>query len=284
MNKFFDWIKQHKLIAFCILLFLVSLVVVPMIIWQAYLVGRNNAIITTDFSAGDILVFVGAILGGSITLIGVLISIKYARSNFLDDIKNRVQPFLAASLLQVESTYNPIMDCMNQRYYGQGSEGKEDCIEIPKCYEYKYEEYEPKRMYIVIRKNLEPKYLRNLEEKEKKIFQTNCEENVDKNNCTGLKYVAKSGTIRIRNCGNGVALNTSVYCNRVLYFTDDDKVVTLRTLQVGECIDIGALIYIDGTKQEYYLKLACNDIYKGNYLFIIKFGYEDGKFYCQQIE
>ena len=88
--------NKIKIVIVCFVLF----ILIPLFINYIY---RNCTIyrfLNFKWSAGDMIQFYGAIIGGVLTVYGVYLTINYTQSNYEDDIRNRVLPYIAFNFLE----------------------------------------------------------------------------------------------------------------------------------------------------------------------------------------
>jgi len=205
-----------------------------------------------EWSAGDVLAFYGVLVGAVATVWGVYLSIQYSRSNYQEDVKNRVLPFIALTPLKVRAKYLP-------------PHSVEPLKLISKPIEYK--EYKVEKIYYIIEKG-------QVSVKNHLTPQQN--ENVEKG---GWRWETDaSGTMQLmcielvtlplelENVGNGVANHFQIGLNSS---TTDEKFWNYTTpmpLKVGETLNIH--IYCeDGvqSKGSYVFDLIYEDIHGTKY-------------------
>lgn len=72
------------------------IIVVPYTISAAYFLGLNSKVPNTMFTAGELLMYYGAILASAGTAAGVFYTIKYTQENYREDQHKRVFPYIVA--------------------------------------------------------------------------------------------------------------------------------------------------------------------------------------------
>lgn len=102
-----DFIRNHiKALA---IFFIVFIVAIPLLINFAFKVSAPIGILFAEWDAGNALAFYGVIVASFSTVVGVYLSIEYSQKNLQADTKNRVQPYLFLSVMDVHNDYNPFL-------------------------------------------------------------------------------------------------------------------------------------------------------------------------------
>ena len=86
-NNFWGAFMNKKKIFLSIILLVILLVIIPLIINNLYKYDFGIELFRCEWSAGDMLSFYGSILGGLLTLVGVIITIKYERNSKLEEFE-----------------------------------------------------------------------------------------------------------------------------------------------------------------------------------------------------
>lgn len=101
MKKFISWLKKHKVISISILIVLVVFVIPKIIDWVYFCYdGEAN----TTFNSRDILNFWGTIVGGTIVLIGVFITINQSNRKAEESRKKHIKPKLSSALKRIDDS------------------------------------------------------------------------------------------------------------------------------------------------------------------------------------
>jgi hypothetical protein len=96
-----DFIRKHKRLS--IFLFIALLIIIPVIVWLLYPFGM----ISSGFTAGDIITYIGAIIAGLSTIIGVYLSVQTSQEGYKKDQKGRVLPYVYFNHLHRTSDLPP---------------------------------------------------------------------------------------------------------------------------------------------------------------------------------
>lgn len=137
MKKF---ISKNKLIL--ILASFTFIVIIPALINCLFKWASPCSFFVAEWNAGDALSFYGAILASIATILGVYFSIEHAQQSYREDEVNRVKPYFSLTEYSSRSKYNVLQDALLD------SEEKESTEQSQSF----YEEYKPKKIFIVIDK------------------------------------------------------------------------------------------------------------------------------------
>ena len=243
-------LKKHwkSLLAFSV----VTIIIIPFIIHICFKINTPIKFFQAEWSAGDVLAFYGVLVGAVATVWGVYLSIQYSRSNYQEDVKNRVLPFIALTRLKTKSKWSPFI------VEDELSETEEKC---------KYEEYVISEVYFVISNGSIEAKSALTKEQQKKIERGGC---CWRDNGGGrIQLVAidlLSLPLELENVGNGVANLFTLGLNKTTVSESEWKYLTPMPVKVGQTIYIH--IYCeDGSASigTYYLDTIYEDIYRNKY-------------------
>ena len=253
-----------------ILLFIIiGLVLIPFLIHLFFKINSCCEFFIAEWTAGDVLAFYGVLLGSVATVWGVYLSIQFSRSNYEDDTKRKVLPFIVLTTLKVKVKYNPLamQDIRKETV-------KKDT----------YEEVLLNEVYFI---------LSNDKIEVKTTLTAQQEQNIHQggarwiNGENGSKSLVATDLLSlpmvIENVGNGVANLFRVGLNSNSIAEDDWKYVTPMPFKVGQTLYIH--IYSEDAKLslgEYSLDLVYEDIYKNQYRqrYTIEIGEKDNQVYA----
>jgi len=91
-------VLKYKIASILIVAF-IAIFVVPILINAAFRIPAPFAWMALDWDVRVALSFYGVLLGSVIGVVGVFLSIRYAQSNYREDVRNRVLPFFAIELI-----------------------------------------------------------------------------------------------------------------------------------------------------------------------------------------
>ena len=205
-----------------------------------------------EWSAGDVLAFYGVLVGAVATVWGVYLSIQYSRSNYQEDVKNRVLPFIALTTLKVRSKYSPFHIADIRKKISDPNE---------------YEEYKVEKIYYIIEKGkITPKTgLTN--EQEQKLKQGGMRWETNDSGTTQLVCIdLVTLPFELENVGNGAANRFRIGLNSQTTEEKDWQYTTPMPLKVGETLYVHVYCE-DGeeSKGNYILDLFYEDIYSNKY-------------------
>ena len=89
-----------------LIFFIVAIIIVPFLIHVCFKINAPITFLEAEWGAGDVLAFYGVLVGAVATVWGVYLSIQYSRSNYQEDVKNRVLPFIALTTLKVRTKFS----------------------------------------------------------------------------------------------------------------------------------------------------------------------------------
>lgn len=252
MKKVFDYVKKHL-----VSLIIVVIVLIPVIIYLLSVIpllpsGGND---WSGFWGG----YIGAIIGGICTVIGVYWTIEYSQENYKEDVRKRVLPYMALTVLHKDIKTNifNLLEISHEESHIDDSVDEENA----------YKEYRLNKIFIII-ENGEVKYTKWLSDEQVLLIKNNGYEEVYDSGVTISSYKEFiSIPLEIDNVGNGAAIRFEIGLNRV-----DEK----EPILVGPInIKVGGKLYIhifsDDLEDnninlgEYILELHYEDIYTNAY-------------------
>lgn len=244
-----ELLKKHK--KSIIWFFIIGILIMPSLIHLVFKTHTPIDFLVAVWDAGDVLAFYGVLIGSIATVWGVYLSIEYSRSNYQEDVKNRVLPFIALTTLKTKTKFSPfnISDTNNVAH----STG--------------YEEFKLEKIYYVINEGVvtvKPSLTAKQEEKVKQggwNWETN-ESGTMQLVCIDLVTMP----FEIENVGNGVANQFRMGLNPEKVDEENWKYITPIPLKVGQSLYVH--IYCeDGVKSKgnYILDLVYEDIYCNKY-------------------
>ena len=205
-----------------------------------------------EWSAGDVLAFDGVLVGAVATVWGVYLSIQYSRSNYQEDVKNRVLPFIALTTLKVRSKYSPFRETDVPQKTSESNE---------------YEEYKIKKIYYVIEKGQISVTSRLQQEQETTLKQGGWHWELNDSGSMQLVCVDLIALpFELENVGNGAANRLRIGLNSQPVDEKKWKYTTAMPLKVGETLYIHVYCQ-DGaeSKGSYIFDLVYEDIYANKY-------------------
>ena len=256
---------NRKKILQIIIAFIIFIFIIPLMINWLFKQCSPFEIFVTEWTAGDALSFYGSLVGATLTVFGVYLTIQYSQRNYREDIHNRVLPFLALYSLRSRSHYQMFAPNIQAQNLEQTPD---------------YEEYRLKEIYFILENG--KINIRSSLSKEQKQFLIQ----------GGLKYVSNASNsyslcdtnfvsvpLELENVGNGAAINLRIGLNKC---TDKEPVyITPINLKQNALIYVHIFSESPAEKDfgDYNLEFHYNDIYKRHY--VQKYGFtiktEDNK-------
>jgi len=245
-----DWIKRYKWYLFSF--FIVFIVLIPLVINIAFKYNATFEFARAEWNASAAFSFYGTLLAAVITVYGVFLSIRYAQSNYREDVRNRVLPYIVLTHYNSES-HTDLFSLMQG--VGENNDDKK---------ENEYEEYKMEKVYFVIKSNL-VEVARSLTKEQNEIIHKGgftFKKNSDNWSLSNVPFV--SCPLETENVGNGVAVNFIIGFKRL-----KQKKVYLSPLQLkrnqtiyihifSECVD-------ENIEGDYELEFLYYDIYSTQY-------------------
>ena len=230
---------------------IIGIVVIPILIHIAFKIKSPIDFFVAVWDAGDFLAFYGALVGSIATVWGVYLSIEYSRSNYQEDVKKRVLPFVVLTNLRSKPKIS----------FFSGANTKK----VP--FSSEYEEYKIQKIYYIIKDgNITAQTWLSAEQQEK-IEQGGFLWRTDE---SGTKSVLRvdlvSIPLELENVGNGVAIQFRVGLNSNVIDEEKWQHINPMPLKVGQSLYVH--IYCDDgekSKGSYILDLVYDDIYGNKY-------------------
>ncbi len=269
MRKIPTWLN-----AVIFLLIGIALVIgIPFLINESYWDGKGYQ---TIWGATDVFLYYGTIIAAVIGVAGVYLSIQAANKNYREDVKARVLPFIALTLLDAHTRVN-LLDLLlkAEENLPKSEQREEDSIE--------YCETKLERIFYVISagRKITPK--EDLKKEQYEIIKSCGNKWVT--NASGGKSLIQidyvSIPFEIENVGNGTAVNL-----RIGFYEAKSKPHYIRPMMLKQNQSLYIHIFsseeFDVICGDYIFEVHYEDIYGNKYLqkFPVEFGIqEDGKKY-----
>ncbi len=236
--------------------------VVPFLIHWAFKTPAFCNFLVPKWCAGDVLSFYGAILASIATVLGVFFSIDYAKSNYQQDIKDQVRPFLIITRLRTKSNYNPLRDM------------PAELLEEPEKQEFvpqslQYDEFVVDQLAITIGEGA-IKFQYELDEPTMRLIAQ--KGFYSEHHGKGLTMLHQSGMmyfpLNIENAGKGVATTLTIGFNKLDLPEHEYKFIEPINLACNDklylqifCADVKD----ERNRGEYHLDFRYHDIYQTQY-------------------
>lgn len=256
MDKILKWVKKYPKIVIALVIIGIPIIVYLLSIVPLLPAGKNND--WAGFWGG----YVGAIIGGGCTVIGVYWTIIYTQENFKEDVRNRSLPYLALTTLECDRSTN-LFHLMEENNNLESNEA-----------DY-YREHRLDGVYIII-ENGEIKYRKRLSDDNKLLLKNGGLEKQlkDKKGCVSICDRGMiSMPIEFENVGNGAALSFRLGLNHE--DSKDPTYILPLNLKVGDKFYTHIFstdnIESDVNHGRYILGIVYNDIYQNEYFQKYKF-------------
>lgn len=249
-------LRKHRLSLLIVGILL--LVVIPVAINYIFKMPVFCELLVAEWTAGDALSFYGVLVGVLAAVWGIHLSIEAAQVNYKDDIRNRVLPFIALSLLRVKT----------KGIFGAGlSNTPEDMQSSPDQTKNEYSEYKRDKVCFVIEGGSVKAMNRLTEEQERKVQSGGVEwENTSYGKAL-VNVGLLSAPIEIENVGNGAANSLRIGLNSRAIDDSDYKFITSMPFKIGQ--KLGVHLYCEnhnGSSNGIYdLDIVYEDIYGNRY-------------------
>ena len=206
-------IKKHKYSIVAVIVFLV--IIIPLAIHCLFKIHPSMPFFAAEWDAGDLLQFYGTLLAASGAIIGVGLTIWYSLSNYNDDTRKRVLPFLVITPLKGVSRFNLLADYYQRIANKDMIDGEpEEADSAEENKEPVYEEHKRERTYYVIDNGIK-KYERLPEEYLSLLEKRGFVNEYDNNGVEVVKHIPFiSMPMLIENVGNGPAVNLRIGFNK----------------------------------------------------------------------
>lgn len=235
-----------------LIFFVVAIIIIPFLIHICFKINMPIKFFQAEWSAGDVLAFYGVLVGAVATVWGVYLSIQYSRSNYQEDVKNRVLPFIALTTLKVRSKFSPLHIADICKKMSDPNE---------------YEEYKVEKIYYIIEKGKITAKTGLTDEQEQKLKQGGmCWETNDSGTIQLVCIDLVTLPFELENVGNGAANRFRIGLNSQTTAEKDWQYTTPMPLKVGETLYVHVYCE-DGveSKGSYILDLVYEDIYSNKY-------------------
>lgn len=235
-----------------LIFFVIAIIIIPFLIHICFKINMPIKFLQAEWGAGDVLSFYGVLVGSVATVWGVYLSIQYSRSNYQEDVKNRVLPFIALTTLKARSNFNPF-DITN--------------IKKPISDHKAYEEYKVEKIYYVIEKGKITPKSGLTQAQEEKLKQGGWHWETNDSGLTQLVCLnLVTLPFELENVGNGAANRFRIGLNAQDTEEETWQYTTPMPLKVGETLYVH--IYCENgvdSKGNYILDLVYEDIYSNKY-------------------
>ena len=250
------WLCKNKW--YILIAVFITVFIMPFVINVSFKISAPLYFLEAEWQASDVLTFYGSILAGSLTVVGVFLSIRCSQHSYKEDARNRVRPYLAVSILSKKMKLRPLHP-PDPPTDEDSSMNAKDCQET-------YEEFINDMFYIIV-SNDGIAYQTELTEKQlflKKKFGHGVINGSD-----GRKYETcgecSSHTLIVTNVGLGAAVNFTLQLGTP---NEKDSYRVPRTLNIGETVHVN--IYFENPisikTREYTLSFRYHDINNEEYL------------------
>lgn len=253
MDKIFVWIKTHLIMALIIIIIIVPVLVYFLSVLPLFPSGDNND--WAGFWGG----YIGAIIGGVCTVVGVYWTIQYTQNNYEEDVRNRSLPYIALTTLQCNRTTN-LFNLWND------DNGELERKEVQKDIG-QYQEYRLDKVFIIIEEG-KIKYKKHLSKEEELLIKNGGLAEIQHTN--GMTVVDKgviSVPFEFENVGNGAALSFRIGLNREV--NENARYIVPSSLKVGEKVYVHIFsqnnIHENINHGKYMLEVYYEDIFRNSY-------------------
>lgn len=236
------------------------LIVIPIVINYVFKIPAFCKLLVAEWTAGDALSFYGMLVGALAAVWGIYISIEAAQDNYKDDVRNRVLPFIALSLLEVK-TKSVLADDLSK------APESDEMLSLPNQKGNEYLEFKREKVFFVIEGGSVKAMNRLTEEQERRVQTGGVEW---KNTSYGKALVTVglvSAPIEMENVGNGAANTLRIGLNPRAIDDSDYKFITSMAFKINQ--KLGIHIYCEnhnGSSNGYYdLDIVYEDIYGNTY-------------------
>lgn len=232
--------------------FVIAIIIIPFLIHICFKINAPIKFFQAEWGAGDVLAFYGVLVGAVATVWGVYLSIQYSRSNYQEDVKNRVLPFIALTTLKVRSKFSPFHIADIRKKISDPNE---------------YEEYKIEKIYYIIEKGKITAKIGLTKEQEEKIKQGGWRWETNDSGTTQLICIdLVTLPLELENVGNGAANRFRIGLNAQTTEEQAWQYTTPMPLKVGETLYVHVYCE-DGveSKGNYILDLVYEDIYSNKY-------------------
>ena len=254
-----DFIRKHiKALA---VFFIVFIVAIPLLINLAFKVSAPIGILFAEWDAGSALAFYGVIVASFSTVAGVYLSIDYSQKNLQADTKNRVQPYLFLSTMNVHNDYDPFLDGFDKAFEEFAPQKSEDrSIESTGYSESKLD----KAFFVISAKGITVQ--QNLTEEQRESLEHRGFRDIKDAMWTiGVHDDLISIPCEVENVGSGAAINIRVGFNRT---NGEKKYIRPIALKTGQTLylHIFSVNPPENMLGEYELEFRYEDIIGTKYL------------------
>lgn len=243
-------LKQYWKVFF--IFFVVAIIIIPLLIHICFKINTPIEFFQAEWSAGDVLAFYGVLVGAVATVWGVYLSIQYSRSNYQEDVKNRVLPFIALTTLKVRSRFSIFH---TSDMHDNISESNE------------YEEYKVEKIYYIIKKGKVTPKTGLTGEQEQKLKQGGLRWETNDSGTAQLVCIdLVTMPFELENVGNGVANRFRIGLNSQTVDENVWQYTTPMPFKIGETLYVHVYCE-DGEESKgiYILDLIYEDIYSNKY-------------------
>lgn len=253
--------NKIKIVIVCFAFF----ILIPLLINYIYRNGAICRFLNFKWSAGDMIQFYGAIIGGVLTVYGVYLTINYTQSNYEDDIRNRVLPYIAFNFLE-QKTIRGLLE-------------EEIDVEDDNMLKIGMNEFDLEEIYFVVNNGMvEAKLFLTKDQKRRIINGGVINQHISKGVTAVIDSQLIYQTIILENVGVGAAIQARVGFNKAE--CSDPKFCKPMTLKRGDNISVH--IYADDCNKDsknlcnYSLGIEYSDIYGNKYIqeMPIELGYD----------
>lgn len=249
-----DWLKKQGKVL--IKSFIVFVVLIPLIINKLFKINSPIEILRAEWDASAALSFYGTLLAAAVAVYGVYLTIQYSQSNYKEDVRNRVLPFIVIDMLKTKSHSN--------LFFPLASSGNDE-EQIEGYTEYKLQDY-----YCILESG-KIIYKTGLSKEQKQLLDNGGFKWVTDetgNHCVVADDVCVP--IEIENVGNGTAIQFRYGLNRKEISENNRRFLPVISLKVGNPILFHIFSEDCGKDSknigEYILSFYYEDIYANRYM------------------
>lgn len=251
-------LRKHRLSLLIVGILL--LVVIPVAINYIFKMPVFCELLVAEWTAGDALSFYGVLVGVFAAVWGIYLSIEATQENYRDDIRNRVLPFIALTLLQVK-TPGILAVALSKTLKS------EDPQSLPNQTKNEYSEYKRERVCFVIEGGSVKVKNRLTEDQERRVQSGGVEWENKSFGKVLVNFGLVSAPIEIENVGNGAANTLRIGLNPRAVNDSNYMFITSMPFKVGQ--KLGIHVYcenLEGSSNgSYDLDIVYEDIYGNRY-------------------
>lgn len=268
-------VQQYLKYLVVVAIIIFALIGVPILIHLFFKNQQLNPFFVTEWSAGEVLAYYGAILAAVGSAVGVFLTVRYSQKNYEEDMRKRVLPVITITELMTRSHYDPLQEIFSGRRDMSSVTENENSADSDYAV---YEEYHLESVYFIYEEDsFTPKP--DLPKKYQDILKRCGHEwKILKKDEEALKQVNYfSFPLEIENVGNGTAINL-----RIGLIEKDKEGKYVRAIQLNPGKIFYIHIYVPEIKEVdtklFLLNFTYSDIYHNSYSQVFPLEFE-GEYY-----